>query len=1533
MIVPLFIQLWAAENTVLLSQTSMPEEISHEQYNKYWGITSNIHKGLDKLEKIHEGLYPSDRTIESIEQTWRGKLRWTNLDSLLQHLTYAFVLQNKDVKKNGDSFPTWLPGGSIPLESQNKRRYVLFVDGFRQGIEFLLVRFVHLSIATLAGYELFLSPQHHKCQSTSENFLLFMLHAGDDMESLSSAFHAALKGSNQFLHYASNLWFVPILGWGLTKGALNVRNGALEQQKYEWKKENTSLMSYCLDDLKRETSLYDGVTHSCCSEIWKNFIRWLLPLRPLDRKLNRLMKNMLWNKEIKDQDLEESYLFLKELTEKHLYYTSIVTLNHMMKIVYGSIPDDTQRFVSSRHETEMQDSAGNLRNLQISTDDSNNDEAHYDRQAIKKEAFKLLKTMASLEEIRNQKTLGKKFNAVFHALYSQYLLWSLGSPNAFFWDVAFPIFKLGKLYWQGKFAYNLFNTFYQVKKNLDQPDVSLNGIEPWVCSLPQTCFESLVHEFNVLPGQPVDTLTGSLDKYNFASCTIQPKLSGKALTEQQIDTILQDFATNKLGPFDPDFSFNTIQGSIYDIITLIQNSSRLNFSHNQIGLNGIPINFSWFAHIGNLQYLNFAYNQIGSQGSVVQFSGLPQPFFDHNDDASYVLDLSHNQIGSEGTMVSFKGLPTLSFANHGNARYLVDFSSNQIGSQGTNVSFAGLPSVSFANNGLSSYILNLSHNQIGSQGRPVNFGEFPSPSFLPQPDSCPYTYIFDLSHNMIGSNGTILNFTGFPRPIFYDTAKNPCLCSYLLNLSHNQLGSRGSSMNFSGLPNPFFPSSYVYSYSLDLSGNQIGSNGAVVNLTDLPKPFFPSSYLYSYFLDFSDNQSGANGTIVNFMGLPNPIFPSSYPVSSNINFGSYLLDLSGNQIGSNGAIVNFSGLPSPSFYISSSYYLNFSNNQIGSSGVMGNFAGLPSPSFFNANQISSIFSLDLSCNQIGSNDAVANFTGLPNPSCHDSSISYFLNLSHNQIGSNGTTYFTGLTPNFVFSCGLNSYSLDLSHNQIGSNGITVDFSNFPQVDFGWSGGPFLLDLSHNQIGSNGAVVNFSSFPVMASRMEGLYSIDFSHNKIGSNGTEVDFTNFPRPSNVGSQVYSFAYSVDLSHNQLGFNGSAVHFTGLAPWCCIDPYYSLDLSHNQIGSNGVKVNFTDLPNPTFYEGGGSYYLDLSNNQIGSSGVTVDFAGSPQFSLLDLSDNLIGSNGLPMNFSGFSHLKQLQQFNLARNQIGSNGAAVDFTGLSYLANLQILDLSGNQIGSGNVNWHGFDQLANLESLDLSNNNISTHDAEALFSKFSGLQYLATINLAGNQIGLNDPFDWTGLPPNLVSLDISNNKLGANGAEIDFSGLSGLQYPAIINLAGNSLGLSRSINWTGLPTSLTYLNVSDCFLSSKAKEDLLSVLPSLPSISFKDMNKQLKLSWKDASPEFLKSFQTSSMQQQCQAKDCFSASSGGSSPSSFWKEATKGLATIYQTVWEMVEHPRVQTIGWSVAASNMVYGAFQTWPLLATYVAIGGV
>ena len=120
--------------------------LSHEDQNRFLLKRQLYRFDIQGGTSLDEST--SIQKLLQIETSWwRGSLRWANIDSLLQRLGYSLALRNDAVTQITDqkrmcSYPVWLSGGAFPVESERTRKYILFIDGFRQGAEFIIFRII-----------------------------------------------------------------------------------------------------------------------------------------------------------------------------------------------------------------------------------------------------------------------------------------------------------------------------------------------------------------------------------------------------------------------------------------------------------------------------------------------------------------------------------------------------------------------------------------------------------------------------------------------------------------------------------------------------------------------------------------------------------------------------------------------------------------------------------------------------------------------------------------------------------------------------------------------------------------------------------------------------------------------------------------------------------------------------------------------------------------------------------------------------------------------------------------------------------------------------------------------------------------------------------------------------------------------------------------------------------------------------------------------------------------------------------------------
>lgn len=1008
------------------------------------------HIASDNIQE--EGVKDNQDVIQEIlkiESTWRGVLRWANIDSLLQRVGYFFVLKADEVTLPDDqkrccSIPVWLSGGSFPIESMSARKRVLFMDGFRQGAEFVIFRTIHTGITALVIYQLYNYIKEKEpliCQGTptSKNLEgLWKFWEASDDKVLLGFFHDILGEQNSVLSYLKYLLAAP-LAYGVGKGLWNTRNSNISSEEIE-----ISLKE--LDKFK-QPGFYQDTT------------RWLLPLHPINRKLSGLMKNVLWNRQMTSEDLQRIWAHLQSLATDHDGYTPIHSLGYIMSIIYGLNVYDV-RFVrqkSSLHKEDIEET--------LVEDESTKDASSLinERVYIKDEAVSFLQKFAALQHIKEKRGVLDKVFGAMTALYAKYLLWSLGVSSSWSESTAITLFKAGKLYAQAKLIENIFNAFSQAKKCPQQPGVSIAGVEPWANDLTEKCFRSVIKSFNMLPGQPLITLTSNLNQYHFETCDFELDLSNKDLSEDDIYNITKSLIDHGLTIIKANLTGNLLT-KIDFLENLLEEASILDLSYNCIGELGKFVNFSKLPK--NLSFLDLSSNQLGSDGSFVNFSALPRSLI--------YLDLGQNFIQPAKNESTLSGLPeTLEHFGFRNNRFCakgafinfsllpktllyLDVAFNEIYSSDVESIFAKIPgSISYFDIGFNNINsqkeisfkifprrlthLNIGANQIQSLG---DYGNLPS--FL--------TYVcFSFPSSTLIK---ILNFTGIPYTLSQ------------LVITNSQIGFNNI-VEFVGL-------SSVFNF-IDLDSCTINSNGTVIfkglpsHLRELaivdckmgpPNVNIKIMGLPAYLSIFATQRVLLN---VNFLELLPNNLKSLWIASNQINFlntnilnllPDYINDIALEMCQFTDDVINLEKLPNTVQTLSFSYS-TFKNDLI-------NFTMLPH----------NITSLDLSYANIGVNKIPVFFIYL-----HNLTNLKTLNIESNYIG-----YTTEGILNFAKALRYlkNLQYINLANNQIGSTGsegpeaILSALSELPNFDFNNLNAHGMTNISWSNYTSNLQNSRFSS---------------------------------------------------------------------------------------------------------------------------------------------------------------------------------------------------------------------------------------------------------------------------------------------------------------------------------------------------------------------------------------------------------------------------------------------------------------------------
>jgi Ran GTPase-activating protein (RanGAP) involved in mRNA processing and transport len=581
-----------------------------------------------------------------VEMTWRDAPRWMTVDHMTEKLLYYPLfdrvgISKTDAEKGWTLSPrTWVHGRSIPVRSERTRNYLLAVDGFRQGAEFVIFRGIHLVLSGLLVYQLqqFFNPPSTCLKSPpslTQNLLsLFNLFQNSEDKGIQGIAHK-LAGQT----YLQWLLALPLI-WGTVKAISNTTSGKPPASEEETRA------------LIQQVS-----THT--SSFWNDNGRWVFPLHPLSSPLNKLERLLLWEGQASPETREAAFTAIHTLAKVGKGYTQMVALHSLARLAYSVHLKDIGHLAHEPPETQLQLLSMKTRALET-----------------------LLETAKPVKE-KKLASLLKAPGEALNALYSRYLLWTLGQSESRLDSLFLFAFKLAKGAVQVTLLKSIIDNFNEALKCPNTKGYTFAGPQPWVSDYSEQCFNQLVLTFNTFPGQPITDLTNQLGKYHFNSCGISLDLSNKALNGPQVAQILTAFQPYNITITDLNLSGNNLNtpNDFESLKPFLAPLRRLNLANNDIG--GLNSAFGWTA---------------------IAVLGRTLPFAAHLTD----LNLSSNAIespGSNGTISLAHGLASLSRLK------ILDLSSNVIGQKDSQGAVALGQSLSSLINLLS---LNLYGNFLGA---------------------------------------------------------------------------------------------------------------------------------------------------------------------------------------------------------------------------------------------------------------------------------------------------------------------------------------------------------------------------------------------------------------------------------------------------------------------------------------------------------------------------------------------------------------------------------------------------------------------------------------------------------------------------------------------------------------------------------------------------------------------------------------------------------------------------------------------------
>ncbi len=633
--------------------------------------------------------------IWSTEVSWKGYLRWAVFDTLFQKTLYKIGLDVEgihliDAIKSHRLTPTkWMFGKSVHLASGRTRKRVFFIEGLRQGMEFVVFRGLHTALSLMIGYGVYEQTRPRPpCGGGLHHPNAFAVLEDVFDRSEQNVIRDALHNLTQGVYGPAPAYIALLspFAWGFVKGSVGWMQANASPEKLE-------------DVLNGARQLPTNA--------WMDYGRWILPFHPLDWRSNLLEKHFLWSGDVSADTLAQIYTLFESLVQQHRGYTRLQGLQFLAHVVYSLNLSDLQPAIEAFHNPEMPLSSDDYEKLRL-------------RLKFKAMAYQTLLHEALKHEVHPDSRNKKYFSAKaledgIDQLYSRYLLWTVGLGIS--WRTAFMAssFKASKMAIQILLIQNFVEALL---KNLKCPaeEITAAGVpKDYQQGFTLSCMESLFEWFNIVPGQSPDHLVKGLGEIEIDTCSIKLNLYNKGLPGDKVVEILRGFKDNQFNVYELNISLNAVNDpqELRALFPLIEGVVQLDLFHNGIGVKtsdsvrafgeGLPL-------LTALQALDLSHNAIDTafgEDTEVFAKGLARVT------TLTALNLTSNQFGnanSRGTVALGQALGSL--INLKDLR----LSSNSIGYTDD----VGMVALARGIGKLSSLqTLHLGGNQIGSTGEEV----------------------------------------------------------------------------------------------------------------------------------------------------------------------------------------------------------------------------------------------------------------------------------------------------------------------------------------------------------------------------------------------------------------------------------------------------------------------------------------------------------------------------------------------------------------------------------------------------------------------------------------------------------------------------------------------------------------------------------------------------------------------------------------------------------------------------------------------
>jgi len=650
------------------------------------------------LDDQNPDLREAEKRLQQIEKL-PFFVKWVYLDHLIEKMAYFLWLRKKDVTGvlpitwcNSDpSEPLWIEGRGIPLKSGYSA--ARGITGFRQGVEFVFKRSLTLILDGLLGYQIYQlkGSQSPQTQSHPVLSILKIVWEGDSTSIRGALAYSVQKLAQEpkYAPYFAFIFAAPFL-WGTVKSGLFARRAV---------KSTPESFQEAINVVEDFSLLQPSGKYG---KLWKDTVRWLLPLHSIDREVNYLVYRLLLDGSLTIDQRKAGLKALIDLTRNTQGWSKIVGLTALQKLAAGTSLSQLalveKYFGKDYRDTLLREKARALYELQ--------------------------------KQNPGIRKAGRK--SAIHNLYANYLRWTLGDFDSIQSAVAWAVFKGGLV----AVTINLFvNIVEQIIEGLRCLKALKQGftyaMQPTFYSNYDDnppCLQAYLDNFNKVPGQPPYTIVNLLSNFTNLDPSFFTTLNftGRGVTGQQVGGLLQGFKQ-----YQPNITFTTLDlsnnnigsapGDVEALVSFLPSSlTYLDLSGNiNIGCPNNCCNSECdgtpeanekaigqaFPSLSQLRTLKLSHCGIGDtqdSGTIAIGNGLS--FLPHLQ----FLDLSYNGIGNTGDNGTVAIGNSLSFLP--NLQFL-DLSQNSIGFQAGNGTIAlaqALPSLTNLTD------LDLSVNYFGS---------------------------------------------------------------------------------------------------------------------------------------------------------------------------------------------------------------------------------------------------------------------------------------------------------------------------------------------------------------------------------------------------------------------------------------------------------------------------------------------------------------------------------------------------------------------------------------------------------------------------------------------------------------------------------------------------------------------------------------------------------------------------------------------------------------------------------------------------